>query len=213
MSTIRILAASVLVASALPAQIIRGPARSTSTPGAFVALSIGWAQTGGICDAPTDACWNFQGAPQWRGTLDVPMGRGAAFGVTGTTSRVEVDYQGNGITECQCTAHANVSQLLGSFRIGGGNEIGFHQVIEVAGGAIFFTNFRDASGTRLGATTTTDPAFSLGYGFGYGFGQHAEVTLMQDYGLIIHQHHMAGSNNSAQQYTTRIGMRFGLGGH
>jgi hypothetical protein len=212
MTTIRILSASLLLTSALQAQIIRAPAH-TSTPGAFISLSVGWAQLGALCDEPTNACWNFQGAPQWRGTLDFPMGRGAAFGVTGTTARTEVDYDGGPFSSCgPCTAHANVSQLLGSFRIGGGNEIGFHQVIEIAGGAIFFSNFRDQGGNKLGATTTTDPSFSLGYGFGYGFGSHAEVTLAQDYGLIIHQHHMAGTNNSAQQYTTRIGVRFGLGG-
>jgi hypothetical protein len=196
-------------ATAAQAQIIRAPAQST-TPNAFVALSVGWAQMAAICDQPTNACWNFQGAAQWRGSLEIPVGRGAAFGVTGTLSRPEVDYQGGVFSSA--FAHANVSQLLATFRIGGGNEIGFHQVIDINGGAIFFQNFRDENGNKLGAATTTDPAFSLGYGFGYGFGSHAEVMLMQDYGLVIHSHHTPGSNNSAQQYTTRIGVQFGLGG-
>lgn len=202
---------ALLAVRAADAQIIRQSV--TRSPTAYVALSLGWAQMGGICDAPTNACWGFQGAPQWRGSFELPAGRGAAFGLTGTTSRVEVDYSsGLGGSCVSCTAHANVSQLLGSFRIGGGNEIGFHQLIEVSGGAIIFANFRDPNGTRLGAATTTDPAFSLGYGFGYGMGGNMEFMLLQEYGLVIHQHHTAGSNNTAQQTTTRIGLRFGLGG-
>jgi hypothetical protein len=204
----------VLVSRTAAAQIIR-PGSYGTRPNAFTSLSIGWAQTAEICDQPSNACWRFLGAPQWRVSLEKPVGRGAAFGVAGTLSRPELTYQGSGLGGClSCDAHANLTQILATLRIGGG-EIGFHQVIDLAGGVTLFHNFSQTSdGTRLGpGNTTSDPTFSLGYGFGFGFSQKAELMLVQEYGLVIHKNHMTSSNNTAQQYTTRVGLRFGLGGH
>jgi hypothetical protein len=198
------------LASPIQAQIIRGAIGRQ--PVAFTSLSLGWTQTGRLCDARSNACWDFNGAPQWRASLEVPVGRGAAFGVAGTRARAGLLYQGAPLSGCgSCDANANISQLLATFRIGGGGELGFHQLIDLSAGATLFSNFRSTSGARLSSGTTTDVSFSLGYGFGYGISQSVELMVAEDYGLIIHSHSMSGTSNSIQQSTLRAGVRLSLG--
>ena len=70
-------------------QIIEGPVGGSSgTPSAFASLSVGWMGMAALCDQESSACWNFGNAPQWRATLEMPMGRGASIGVLGTLARM-----------------------------------------------------------------------------------------------------------------------------
>lgn len=193
------------------AQII-GP-QIRSTPAAFASLGIGWLRQQGFCDKASGDCWAFGDAPQWRASLELPVGYGGTtFGVVGTTSRMPLIYRGSGIgTSCLgCDADANITQILGLLRLGGSE--GFHQVIDVAAGATLFSNFRATDGTKIGpARTTSRFTFAIAYGFGYGLSPRSEIFLEQEYGLIILPR-VAGSNsNTAQQSTIRIGGRIGLG--
>ena len=45
----------------------------------------------------------------------------------------------------------------------------------------------------------------------YSFSPRASVMLVQDYSLIFLPRQPGTTNNSAQQYTTRVGLRYGLG--
>lgn len=194
------------------AQII-DPGLRLREPIAWTSLSIGWFQHGALCDGASSACWNFGSAPQWRGTLEFPMGRGATIGAAATTARVPLIYNGGtGTTGCSnCDADANITQYFANLRIGGGSS--FHQVIDLNAGMTVFSNFRTTSGgTRLGGNAVSDFTFNVGYGFAYGFTPRAQIMLIQDYGLVIHKRQSGVANNTAQQSTLRIGGRYGLGG-
>jgi hypothetical protein len=199
------------------AQIIDSGTRGIGGRGpiAFTSLSIGWMQQQSVCDQDSGACWDFGSAPQWRGTLEFPMGRGAAIGVAATTARVPLIYRGGllGPNDCSgCDADANITQYFAKLHLGGGTR-GFQQVIDINAGMTVFSNFRTASGgTRLGpGKANSDASFSVGYGFGYGFTERMMVMLVQEYGLVIHERQSGSSNNTAQQTVTRVGLRYGMG--
>lgn len=195
-------------AASLPAQIIDSGRRGPGEPIAFTSLSVGWLQHGGLCDPDSNSCWNFGSAPQFRVTLEMPMGRGASIGVAGTMAKVPLIYSGSSCGECD--ADANVSQLMANLRLGSGS--GFHQVIDANAGITLFSHFRDVGGTKLPPdNTVTSFTFTIGYGFGYAMSERMQIMLVQDYGLVIHKRMPGDPNNTAQQSTTRIGLRYGLG--
>lgn len=213
--TRRLLLGLVLVvagAQVAEAQIIRSGIRTS--PIAWTSLSIGWMQQGGFCDPDSSACWDFGNAPQWRATLEFPVGTGATIGAVGTIARVPLIYSSSGLSpnSCvRCDADANVSQIMGLLRIGGGS--GFHQVIDLSAGVSLFSNFRRSDdGSRLGPGEMTQAfTFALGYGFGYNLSPRTQVMLVQDYGLVIHKRQSGSADNTAQQATLRLGVRMGLG--
>lgn len=206
--------ALVLVASlthGASAQIIDSRRVSTG-PLAYTSLGIGWLQHGGLCDPDSNSCWNFGAAPQFRASLEMPLGRsGASFGAAGTTARVPLTYVGGILSGCsQCDADANVSQLLATLHIGGGS--GFHQVIDLNAGMTLYSNFQATDGTRLDPSGTRSLFnFSLGYGFGYPLTPRLSVMVLQEYGLVIGKRQAGEPNNTAQQSVLRIGARYGLG--
>lgn len=194
------------------AQIIRPNLRRS--PAAFVTLGLGWAQLQSFCDNASGACWNFagNGAAQWRASFELPLGYGGTgWGIVGTLQRAPLLYSGGLLNSCgQCDATSTVSQILGVFRASGG--AGFHQVIDVSAGAIMFSNFRAADGSKLGSGKTTSRfAGNIAYGFGYGMSDRTEFFLEQEYGLIILPRNSGTNSNMAQQGVTRIGLRLGIG--
>ena len=212
-----LLGATLLIASAdvARAQIINAPI-GRSRPSAWASLHIGWFQQQGIQDVASGATWSFAGAPQWRASLELPVGNGgASFGVVGTTSRVPLLYGGGILTPNSCSgcdADANVTQILGLVHLGGFS--GFHQVIDLAAGTTLYSNFRaTGSGATLGpGGTVSNFTFMAGYGFGYGFSQNAQIELVQDYAILILKRQSGSSTNTAQQQNLRFGFRYGLGG-
>lgn len=209
-TTLGALALLLTAAPALHAQIIQPGIRNR--PAAWTSLSVGWFQQGSICGATASTCWNFGGAPQFRASFEIPAGTGAAFGLAGTTARAPLIYASS-LGNCgQCDADANVSQILGIVRIGGGST-GFHQVIEIAAGTTIYTNFRSTDGTRLGdGKAVSDLTFGLGYGFGFSLSPRTQVVLIvQEWALVLHERQPGSSENTTTQQNIRIGGRFALG--
>lgn len=194
------------------AQIIDagGSGRSFRQPNAWASLGIGWLQQGRLCDPGSNTCWNFGNAVQWRASLEYPIGRGATIGGAATTARVPLIYQTTGACN-NCDADANVSQYMAQLHIGGGT--GIQQAIDLNAGMTVFTNFRDAgTGTRLAPMkAVSNFSFAVAYGFAFPLRQNFHLTLSQEYGQIVGKRMSGVSSNSAQQNTTRIGARVGLG--
>lgn len=190
-------------------QIIGREQSFSRGPIGWTSLGIGWMQQQGFNDPETGDGWDFGSAPQWRATLEFPVGSGAAFGVAGTIARVPLIFDGASCNRCD--ADANISQVFGLFRMGGGS--GFHQVIDIQAGMTMFSNFRESgTGSRLGTGKMSQAfSFGIGYGFGYALNPRTHVTLVQDYGLIILKRQPGTSQQTTQQRTTRIGVRLGLG--
>lgn len=210
-----VLAALLLATTAgtTEAQIFGREAR-TRTPIAWTSMSAAWLTQQELCDPNSSACWNFRSALQWRASLEYPFGNGLSVGVTGTTSRMPLVYAGSVFTPNSCTnceADANLSQILGTFRVGGGN--GLHQILEANGGVTMFSNFRDASGNKLGdGKVSTDVTVGIGVGIGYSMGQRVQIGFVQDYGLIFHKQQQGSTgSNVVQQRSMRLGIRLGLG--
>jgi hypothetical protein len=198
------------------AQILRVP-KQRSEPAYWAGVGVGYYQMNAVADGRTGTGWDFGSGAQYRGTLEYSLGRGSSIGVTGTYARLPLRYvsltdsplPGGAFEE---DAHAQVTQLLGTFHAGGGE--GFHYVIDAGLGVTRFANFEsDATGATLLPSSDTDLAFSIGTGFGYSSGKSAEFFLVQDYGNTIHQRDGLSNNarTNIQQLTTRIGARFGTG--
>jgi hypothetical protein len=209
-----VLALLVFGSAIAQAQIIRPVFRSD--PQAWTSLSIGWFQQQAFCNRDTGDCYNFGSGPQWRASLEYPVGTGTTVGVVGTIGKMPLTFVAGSLpkpssfTCFQCDADANVSQLLGVLHMGDG--AGFHQVIDLAAGASMYTNFRRSdTGEKITGSGPTNFTFVAGYGFGYGFSQRAAITFETEYALEILKRQAGNANNTVQQYTIRIGGRYGLG--
>ena len=205
--------AALVAAGAADAQIIDGGRDGRSrigAPKAWTSLFVGWTQHQALCDPDSDSCWDFGSAMQWRGTLEVPVGNGVTVGAVGTHARMPLRYS-SGLLVGSVDADANVSQVLGQLRVGGG--AGIHQVIDITAGMSLFSNFRRTSdGQRIGPTgTTRNWSFALGYGFALPLSPRAQVILLQEYGIVVGKRLQGQSSNTAQSQTLRLGMRLGLG--
>ena len=183
-------------------------------PVAWTSAGIGWMQQQNICDPVSDACWNFGDAPQYRGSLELPMGQAGSWGLAMTSSRVPMVWatQNPGANSCAlCDANVNITQYMAMIHLGQ-NAGGFQQVVELGAGVTQFTNFRDTGGARLGnGKAVTDFSFAVSYGFGYTLQSRVQLYLAQEYAMMIHKRSSGSPNNSAQQSTIRIGLRLALG--
>lgn len=212
----------LLALSATPAgaQIIRMPAGRD--PAVWVSGAAGLFQAQGVEDGRTGTAWAFGDGFQLRGALEWGMRNESSFGVTGSWARLPLRYIDRGTlgapgipASCStgCDAHATVWSLAGSFHAGGGQ--GFHQVIEITAGVIGYSAFEaDDGGAELPPLGgDRDVALSLGYGFGFPLGPRLHVTLVQDFGISLHQDEglSGGQSRTQQQRTTRLGVRYGLG--
>jgi len=194
------------------AQIIRP--NLVSRPAGWTSLSVGWTRQQAICDQGSNACWNFGGAPQYRGSVELPLGNLSAWGVAVTASRAPLVWAGSAsLNNCVlCDANVNITQYLGMIRLGTGGSGAFQQFIEMGAGATQFTGFRSTTGTQLGSgKAVTDFSFAVSYGFGYNVQPRLQLYLAQEYALMIHKRAAGNPNNSAQQQTLRVGARLALG--
>lgn len=217
----RAFAALVTLALAAPladAQIMRVPQRS-SDPVIWGSLSAGFYQfSDDIRDGRTNSVWRFGSALQYRGSAELDVGNGGAVGMAVGFADAPLTYfrtVAGTDPECPsaCDAHAQVWTVMGTFHMGGG--AGFHQIIDLSAGTTIYRDFRaDGSNAQIGPESPDkDLSISVGYGFGWGFGNRLQIMLVQDAAYTMHQRDgISGSQSSnSQQFTTRLGARFGLG--
>jgi hypothetical protein len=181
----------------------------------------------GVNDGSTQTTWDFGQKTSWqyRGTIEKAIQNQSSIGIVGTYVHVPITYSYNsqyvpfGCAACssggpaQIPAHLDMMSLAAMFHAGGG--VGFHQVLELAIGATAYRNLkRDTDGSPLPPTGgNIDGSFALGYGFGYGLSSNSEVTLTQDYGLVLHENKglASGTSNTNTIRSTRIAFRYGFG--
>jgi hypothetical protein len=214
------LAALVLLAQPAHAQILRVPKNTSGEAAFWGSAAIGLLQLQRVDDGTTQSRWDFGSAVQFRASLEYAISRGNSLGVSGTFARAPLTYRTfsdlgiplpGGGSCVDCDASADVTSILATFHGGGGP--GFHQVIELAAGAMMFRNFKTDDGEELPPKSDTDFSFAIGYGFGYTVNRALQVNLVQDAVLGVHQREgLSGSGRSTtQQYVTRIGVRLGGG--
>lgn len=199
-----------ICASKVDSQILDRGTRSNE-PRAWISGTIGYFDLPAVDDGTSGARWGFSSAAQFRGSLEYSLGRGNALGVNVSYARMPLRYVPFNGTAGDATA--TVSSMMVVFR--GGAGIGLHQVFEASLGAMRFSDFSsDEDGERLAPLDADyDVTFTIGGGFGYTISDRAQVVLVQEFGLALHQNTGLPNDASTTAYhrTTRIGLRYGFG--
>ncbi|HKY96559.1 MAG TPA: hypothetical protein VJL35_01775 [Gemmatimonadaceae bacterium] len=186
-------------------------------PSAWATFSIGLFNANDVSDGRTESVWDFGRAsnPQYRVSLEKAISNTASVGGTASYVRAPFTYLGTGgESSCErCAAHLDIATLGASFHVGGG--IGLHQVIEASAGALAYRNLkRDDTKEKLAPTGgNVDPYFTFAYGFGYSLNPSAQVSVVQEFGLAIHERTGLTSedSNTLTQRTLRLNFRYGFG--
>ena len=201
------------------AQIFRVPTR-TNEPVVWVSAAAGLFQASVVRDGDSQSNWAFGGSSgfQYRGSLEWALRNHNSIGVSGGYVRMPFTYQSRELTpgpdQCAlCDANVTITTIAATFHGGGGE--GLHQVIEVQAGATWFRDFEeDRTGEPLAPLEADrDIFFSFGYGIGYQVGRRLQISIVQDFGIALHQRGgiPSGERNTPQQRVTRLMMRYGLG--
>jgi hypothetical protein len=208
----------IIAAPIAGAQVMRVPQRS-SIPVVWGSLSAGFLQFDrDIVDGRTESVWRWGSALSYRGSVEMDVGNSGSAGVAVSMADAPLTYEsfsGTAPAQCspRCDAHAQVWTIMANFHMGGG--VGFHQIINLSAGTTVYRDFRtDADGTTLEPSSPDkDISLAIGYGFGWGFGTRTQLMLVQDAAYTLHQRDgLSGNQNSnSTLYTTRLGLRIGLG--
>jgi hypothetical protein len=216
------LVAVLLSTLAIPAESqVRRRVPRMPEPSMWLSLSAGLFNANNVSDGNTGSRWDFGQAstPQFRASLEKSVSRNASIGATGTYAHIPFVYLGQAtdvLTEpscVECDAHLNAISLGASFHYGGGT--GLHQVIEASAGALQYRDLkRDSDKSPLAPVDgNIDPYFTFGYGFGYSFGPVSQVSVVQDFGLALHERDglTSGQSNTLRHRTIRLNFRYGFG--
>ena len=206
----------VLVAQPAESQVRRRVSRVTE-PDVWLTGSIGLFNGNDVSDGKTNSVWDFGRAsvPQYRLAVEKSFNRNMSIGATGTYMHAPFTYLSDGSSgSCtRCAAHMDIVSAGASFHVGGG--LGLHQVLEASAGAIQYRNLKsDGDKTLLAPRDgNIDPYFTFGYGFGYTLNQNTQISIVQDFGLAIHERTGLTSedSNTLTQRTLRLNLRYGFG--
>jgi hypothetical protein len=208
-----ILLALVLVSGSSADAQVRRRAPVVSEPSMWGSLSVGLYGANGVSDGATNSTWDFGEGTSWQLRAALEKALQNQFSLGGVLTYVDVPFVYVGPSCGRCDAHLDLTSLGVSFHAGGSQ--GLHQVLEVSAGAAMYSNLkRDSDGAKLAPTDgSVDPFFTFGYGFGYSFNPTMQVSIVQDYGLVLHERKGLANNesNTLTQRTTRLNFRMGFG--
>ena len=217
--------AAVAITSASTAKAQYSGFPRVEEPGYWLSGGVGAFNAQGVNDGSTSSSWDFGQKTNWqyRASIEKAIQNQSSIGIVGTyvhlpftySSAKGCDLVGGDVLVTSCPAHLDLVGLAGQFHAGGGT--GFHQVLDIALGVSAYRNLkRDSDGAALAPLKgNIDGSFALGYGFGYGLSSNTEITLVQDYGLILHENTglQSGSSNTNTVRSIRMALRYGFGAH
>lgn len=197
----------------------------TSDPDSWATASVGGFRANQVNDGATGSTWDFGNSVnfEYRGSLEKGWNNGSSFGIAGSYARLPFVYSsdlaiplpsGASGARCApgCDAHLDMMTLVATFHAGAG--IGFHQVLELNGGAVFFENLkRDSDGAKLAGSGNIDPLVAANYGFGWGFSDRTSLDLTWVYALAIHERRNQSNRVSSTSVMPglRVTLRMGFG--
>lgn len=214
----RLLAVILLAGFATQADAqVRRRVPRVAEPSIWTSLSVGLFNANDVSDGKTNSTWDFgrSSNPQFRASLEKALSSTASIGATGTFVHVPFTYNGTASAESctQCAAHLDIASLAASFHVGGG--VGLHQVIEASAGAVQYRNLtRDSDDSPLAPTGgNIDPYFTFAYGFGYSLNPTSQISVVQEFGLALHESKGLDSSdsNTLRNRTIRLNFRYGFG--
>jgi hypothetical protein len=222
------LSTAMFIAAPLGAQMPRGPSVYTNNPSYWITAGVSGFRANVVNDGASGSTWNFGNSTNfaYRGSIEKGGNNGSSFGVAGSWSHVPFLYSSTafapvptgGTVQCangsSCNAHLDLMTLVATFHSGGG--VGFHQVLELNGGVVAYSNLkRDSDGSQLNPPgRNIDPLFGLGYGFGYGLSDRTNLDVISDYSFAIHERTglSNGTSNTNSMPALRLSLRMGFGG-
>lgn len=118
----------------------------------------------------------------------------------------------------QCTAHADITQLMLELRLGSRGGLlpalglgGLHTVYGLDLGVTQYANFRDSVSTPLPPKRSAwDPTFGFHFGLGWRFSREFDSYAVEEYARVIHAQGSQVEANPPSIYTTRFGLRVGF---
>lgn len=208
-----ILTALALVTATSANAQIRRRAPVVTEPSSWASLGVGLYGANHVSDGATSSTWDFGDGTSWQYRASFEKALQSTFSVGGVLTYVNLPFLYTAPSCASCNAHLDLTTVGASFHAGGGQ--GLHQVLEVSAGAAFYRNLKEDSNNRPLAPTggNTDPFFTFGYGFGYTFNPTMQLSLVQDYGLVLHERTGINNNqsNTLTQRSTRLNFRMGFG--
>ena len=206
--------AALLVAAAQPADAqVRRRAPVVTAPSMWGTVGIGLYGANGISDGASNSTWDFGEGTTWQYRAAIEKALQNQFSLGAVLTYVDVPFVYSGPSCARCDAHLDLTSIGASFHAGGSQ--GLHQVLEVSAGATMYSNLRrDSDNAELEPTgTNIDPFFTFGYGFGYSFNPTMQVSIVQDYGLVLHERTGLSNSqsNTLTQRNTRLNLRMGFG--
>ncbi len=208
----------VLVGAAKSHAQVRLPTTRAAEPATWISISGGLFNANGVSDSQTASTWDFGQASNFQGRAAVErtiLQNQMSVGLAATYLGAPFTYIGKeGVNSCaRCAAHLDLLSLGVSFHVGGG--AGLHQVLEGSAGIAQYRNLRrDSDGLSLAPLSgNTDPYFTFGYGFGYAFSNRMHASVVQDFGIVLHERKGLSSelSNTLRQRTIRLNFRYGTG--
>jgi hypothetical protein len=217
----------MFIGGSLGAQMPRRPSAYTNDPSYWITAGVSGFRANAVNDGVSASTWNFGNSTNiaYRGSIEKGGSNGSSFGIAGSWSHVPFLYSSSsapvippGGGPCgsspSCDAHLDLMTLVATFHSGGG--IGFHQVLELNGGVVSYSNLkRDSDGSQLSPLgRNIDPLFALGYGFGYGLSDRTNLDVISDYSFAIHERKdlSNGTSNTNSMPGIRVALRMGFGG-
>ena len=217
----------MFIGGSLGAQMPRRPSAYTNDPSYWITAGVSGFRANAVNDGVSGSTWNFGNSTNiaYRGSIEKGGNNGSSFGIAGSWSHVPFLYSsasapvippGGGPcgSSPSCDAHLDLMTLVATFHSGGG--IGFHQVLELNGGVVSYSNLkRDSDGSQLSPLgRNIDPLFALGYGFGYGLSDRTNLDVISDYSFAIHERKdlSNGTSNTNSMPGIRVSLRMGFGG-
>jgi hypothetical protein len=208
------------IAATSEAQIGRPRSTSSTDPGYWVGLSIGYLEGITTTDEATGATWRFGYTSQLRATIEKTLSPGTSVGVAaGYSTGPLTYYSANQVTAAcpgGCPAKADITQYLAFVRGGGGGfgaGTGLRGTFNAEGGVTRFSKFRDRIAETPLAPNGGSYDFTVGFGAGIGYriSQLSEVYIDQSYDFIFHKQSSTSTNQSVPRLLNfRGGFRFGF---
>ena len=206
----------LIVAATSASAQVRRRTIPVGEPTTWITGSLGLFNGNTVSDGATQSTWDLGQAtnPQLRLAAEraIQGQSHISVGVAGTYTHAPFTYSGS--SGCgECAAHMDLMSLGLSFHAGGG--VGLHQVLEASAGALFYRNLTsDFDKASLPPVSgNIDPYFTFGYGFGYTINPTTQVSVVQDFGLALHERTGLTSeqSNTLRLRTIRLNLRYGFG--
>jgi hypothetical protein len=181
---------------------IRRPRASAQVASYWVGVSYGLFELGSMTDDATNGVWQFGYTSQLSATLDKELGGGSTVGLMVGFASPNVTYSsasaspGSACFFSSCTATTNVTQILGTARLGGGGSLGLRGGFVLQAGATQIGKFKEkATGNSLPGGGGWDPTLGTGFGLGYLLGRKTEIYFQTGFTFVLHAQE-SGSVNS-----------------